>query len=87
MNDRSLSSGSAAVKMAFASAQRGPFPLDFRSGAINGVVTARLDRLTRSVVDFGQLLEEAKRDGWNNGLMKPIPGMGAPGIEPGTSRV
>jgi DNA invertase Pin-like site-specific DNA recombinase len=36
-----------------------------RSGDANAVVTAKLDRISRSVVDFGHLLEEAKRGGWN----------------------
>lgn len=30
-----------------------------------GIVAAKLDRLTRSVADLGRLLEAAKRDGWN----------------------
>ncbi len=36
-----------------------------RSGEVGGVVVAKLDRLSRSVIDFGKLLAEAKRDGWN----------------------
>src|SRR3979411_1822110 len=36
-----------------------------RSGEVGGVVVAKLDRLSRSVIDFGNLLAEAKRDGWN----------------------
>jgi DNA invertase Pin-like site-specific DNA recombinase len=36
-----------------------------RSGEADGVVTAKLDRLSRSVVHFGRLLEEAKRGGFN----------------------
>jgi hypothetical protein len=30
-----------------------------RSGEVSGVVVAKLDRLTRSIVDFGRLLDEA----------------------------
>jgi DNA invertase Pin-like site-specific DNA recombinase len=30
-----------------------------------GLVAAKLDRLSRSVVDFGTLVERAKRKGWN----------------------
>jgi DNA invertase Pin-like site-specific DNA recombinase len=36
-----------------------------RTGEVSGIVVAKLDRLTRSVVDFGGLLQEAQRGGWN----------------------
>lgn len=36
-----------------------------RSGEVAGIVVAKLDRLSRSVVDFGRLLREATRGGWN----------------------
>ena len=38
-----------------------------RSGEASGIVVMKLDRLTRSIVDFGKLLEEAldKRQGFN----------------------
>jgi DNA invertase Pin-like site-specific DNA recombinase len=36
-----------------------------RTGEAQGIVVAKLDRLTRSVVSFGQLLQEATKAGWN----------------------
>ena len=36
-----------------------------RRGEVNAVVVAKLDRLSRSVVDAGRLLEEARRRGFN----------------------
>jgi DNA invertase Pin-like site-specific DNA recombinase len=36
-----------------------------RSGAVSGVVAAKLDRLSRSIVDFGGLLDEARKRGFN----------------------
>lgn len=36
-----------------------------RSGEVAGIVVAKLDRLSRSVIDFGRLLAEANRGGWN----------------------
>ena len=36
-----------------------------RSGEAAGLVVAKLDRLSRSVVDFGRLLQEATKAGWN----------------------
>ena len=36
-----------------------------RSGGIGGIVVAKLDRLSRSVVDFGRTLAEANKGGWN----------------------
>jgi DNA invertase Pin-like site-specific DNA recombinase len=36
-----------------------------RSGEASGIVVAKLDRLSRSIVDFGQLLEEARKRGFN----------------------
>jgi DNA invertase Pin-like site-specific DNA recombinase len=38
---------------------------DCRGGSVNGIVVAKLDRLSRSVVDFGRLLREATANGWN----------------------
>lgn len=35
------------------------------SGEEDGIVVAKLDRLSRSVIDFGQLLERSRREGWN----------------------
>ncbi|MGZ4395027.1 MAG: recombinase family protein, partial [Gaiellaceae bacterium] len=34
-------------------------------GEAEGVVAAKLDRLTRSVADLGKLLDQAKAGGWN----------------------
>ena len=36
-----------------------------RSGEMSGIVVAKLDRLSRSIVDFGHLLEEASRKRYN----------------------
>jgi DNA invertase Pin-like site-specific DNA recombinase len=36
-----------------------------RSGSADGIVASRLDRLSRSVIDFAKLLEDAKRRGFN----------------------
>jgi DNA invertase Pin-like site-specific DNA recombinase len=36
-----------------------------RSGEASGIVVAKLDRLSRSIVDFGNLLEEARKRGFN----------------------
>lgn len=36
-----------------------------REAEAAGIVAAKLDRLSRSVVDFGELLEEARRHGFN----------------------
>lgn len=36
-----------------------------REGKADGIIAARLDRLTRSVADLGRLLEQAKAEGWN----------------------
>lgn len=36
-----------------------------RSGEASGIVVSKLDRLSRSVVDAGQLLEEARQRGFN----------------------
>jgi DNA invertase Pin-like site-specific DNA recombinase len=36
-----------------------------RSGEAAGIVTAKLDRLSRSVIDFAKLLEEARKLGFN----------------------
>jgi DNA invertase Pin-like site-specific DNA recombinase len=36
-----------------------------RGGEAQALVAAKLDRLSRSVLDFAKLLEEAQRDGWN----------------------
>lgn len=36
-----------------------------RTGEAAGLVVAKLDRLSRSVVDFGKLLQEATKSGWN----------------------
>ncbi len=38
---------------------------DCRSGEVSGIVVAKLDRLSRSIVDFGHLLEEARRRKFN----------------------
>jgi DNA invertase Pin-like site-specific DNA recombinase len=35
-----------------------------RSGLTDGIISARVDRLSRSIVDLGQLLEDAKRHGY-----------------------
>src|SRR5439155_27098060 len=36
-----------------------------RSGGVSGIVVAKLDRLSRSIVDFGHLLEEARKHDFN----------------------
>ena len=36
-----------------------------RNGETGGIVAAKLDRLTRSTIGFGQLLEQAQAEGWN----------------------
>jgi DNA invertase Pin-like site-specific DNA recombinase len=36
-----------------------------RSGEVAGIVVAKLDRLSKSVIDFGKLLAEANGGGWN----------------------
>jgi DNA invertase Pin-like site-specific DNA recombinase len=36
-----------------------------RNGEVSGVVVAKLDRLSRSLVDFAGLLERAQKEGWN----------------------
>lgn len=38
---------------------------DCRSGKVAGIVVAKLDRLSRSVIDFATLVAEANRGGWN----------------------
>ena len=35
------------------------------SGQADALVTARLDRLSRSVIDFAGLLERARRNSWH----------------------
>lgn len=35
------------------------------SGEVQGIVVAKLDRLSRSIVDFAGLLDRARRGGWN----------------------
>jgi DNA invertase Pin-like site-specific DNA recombinase len=36
-----------------------------RSGEVEGIVVQKLDRLSRSIVDFSRLLEEARKRGFN----------------------
>jgi len=36
-----------------------------RSGRAEGIIAAKLDRLTRSVAGLGSLLEDARTNGWN----------------------
>src|SRR6185437_7338010 len=36
-----------------------------RAGEATGLVVAKLDRLSRSLIDFARLLEEAKKHGFN----------------------
>jgi DNA invertase Pin-like site-specific DNA recombinase len=36
-----------------------------REGKANGIIAARLDRLTRKVADLGRLIELAEEEGWN----------------------
>jgi DNA invertase Pin-like site-specific DNA recombinase len=38
---------------------------DVRTGHTRGVIVAKLDRLSRSVIDFANLMREAQRDDWN----------------------
>jgi DNA invertase Pin-like site-specific DNA recombinase len=35
-----------------------------KAGEADGLVAAKLDRLSRSVIDFGGLLEQSRREGW-----------------------
>lgn len=42
-----------------------------RAGEAAAVVCAKLDRLARSVVDFAQLVEESKRQGWHVVVLDP----------------
>lgn len=35
------------------------------SGLADGIMVAKLDRLSRSVIDFGNLVARAERNGWN----------------------
>jgi DNA invertase Pin-like site-specific DNA recombinase len=36
-----------------------------RDGQADGIIVAKLDRLSRSVIDFARLVDEARRGGWN----------------------
>ena len=36
-----------------------------RSGEVAGIVVSKLDRLSRSLIDFASLLEQAQRESWN----------------------
>ena len=36
-----------------------------RSGEVDGVIAARLDRISRSVADVGRLVRDARNEGWN----------------------
>lgn len=38
---------------------------DCRSGVVQGIVAAKLDRLSRSVIDFSSLLNDARKRGYN----------------------
>lgn len=38
---------------------------DCDSGAVDGIIVSKLDRLSRSLIDFAALLERAKRRGFN----------------------
>ena len=38
---------------------------DCRGGAADGIVVAKLDRLSRSLIDFAGLLEDARKRGYN----------------------
>lgn len=38
---------------------------DCRSGSASGIVVSKLDRLSRSLIDFAALLEDARRQGYN----------------------
>lgn len=40
-------------------------------GHADGVVAAKLDRLSRSVIDFAQLVEESSRGGWHVVVLDP----------------
>jgi DNA invertase Pin-like site-specific DNA recombinase len=48
-------------------------------GEAQGVIAAKLDRLSRSVVDFAKLLERAKNGGWNVIVMDPSVDLATPG--------
>jgi DNA invertase Pin-like site-specific DNA recombinase len=38
---------------------------DVESGAADALVVAKLDRLSRSLLDFAALMERSRRDGWS----------------------
>lgn len=49
------------------------------SGEAQGLITAKLDRLSRSVVDFGKLIERAQREGWDIVVLDPALDLSTPG--------
>lgn len=60
LTDRGLSGKSLMGRLALAEA------LDsVESGGADGIVTAKLDRLSRSTLDFAMLMERAKKHGWH----------------------
>lgn len=38
---------------------------EIRAGGADGIIAAKLDRITRSIADLGRLLEQARDGGWN----------------------
>lgn len=49
------------------------------SGEAQGLITAKLDRLSRSVVDFGRLIERAQKEGWDIVVLDPALDLSTPG--------
>lgn len=49
------------------------------SGEVEGLITAKLDRLSRSVVDFGNLIERAQKEKWDIVVLDPALDLSTPG--------
>jgi len=49
------------------------------SGEVQGLITAKLDRLSRSVVDFGRLIERAQKERWDIVVLDPALDLSTPG--------
>lgn len=49
------------------------------SGQGQALITAKLDRLSRSVVDFGRLIERAQKEGWDIVVLNPALDLSTPG--------
>ncbi len=49
------------------------------SGEAQALIAAKLDRLSRSVVDFGRLIERAQKEGWDIIVLDPALDLSTPG--------